>query len=323
MILYSFFDSIRGWLPEEPKMPKSKLKKLRTPLAVLAVATTVVSLFSYSAFFSSQTATLVPPPMIVQHAPNSSYVQLHGVSGENNSFILVLANGSHICSENLTMALSITEKGGDACTAWLSVDCDDFSNEVSVDGRIVDGNLVIDSRKSIFLVNPDLSQRHIVLTETDEWELPAVVSSKMMKFSTAVDPYRVTAVGVSSSATRTEKGWPLSVHVGYDPDTGILVYSAYSLSDVLLDKLGIDLLLGGNLELVSYSENLNLEVVNSPSPGLMALVPFVLFILLISSPVIVTVIYVLRKRRKRMQAGASNVPESSDNSTKNCDRKSW
>ncbi|MGD9130768.1 MAG: hypothetical protein PVH73_04245 [Candidatus Bathyarchaeota archaeon] len=304
-------------------MPKSKLKRLRTPLVAIAVASTLVSLFSYSAFFSAQTAVLVPPPMIVQSAPNSSYVQLHGVSGENNSFILVLDSGNHVFSENLTMALSITEKGGGACTAWLSVDCDGFSNEVSVDGRIVDGNLVIDSRKSIFLVNPDLSRRHIVLTETDEWELPAVVSSKMMKFSTAVDPYRVTAVKVSSAATRTEKGWPFSVDVGYDPNTGILIYSGFSLSDVLLDKLGIDLLLGGNLELVSYSENLNLEVVNSPTPGLMVLVPFVLFILLISSPVIVTVVYVLRKRRKRTQTGAHNVPESSNNSTKNCDRKSW
>jgi hypothetical protein len=318
-----FAQLIRGWLPEEPKMPKSRLKRLRTPIAALAVATTVVSLFSYSVFFSSQTAALLPPPMIAQSTPNSSYVELRGVSDANSTFILVLANGSHIFSENLTMSFSITEKGGDACTARLAVECDGFSNEASADGRIVDGNLVIDSRQSLFLINPDLSRGNIVLTEIDDWQLTATLAHKTRKFSTAVDPYRVTAVGVSSSVSRTKKGWPLSLHVGYDPNTGILIYSAFSLSDVLLEKLGIDLLLGGSLKLVSYSENLNLEVVNIPPPQLFN-VGFILFLVLVSSIVIlsiVTVMRAIRKKRKRTQAGAHNLPELHDNSTQNCDRK--
>ena len=305
-------------------MPKSKLKQLRTPIAVLAVATTLVSLFSYSVFFSGQTAALLPPSMIVQSVPNSSYVELQGVSDESNSFILVLADGNHVYSENLTMALSITEKGGDACTAWLAVDCDSFSDEVSVDGRIVDGNLVIDSRKSLFLINPDLSRGNIVLTETDNWQLTACVADTARKFSTAVEPYIVTAVDVSSSASRTQKGWPLSLHVGYDPNTGILIYSGFSLSDVLLEKLGIDLLLGGGLKLVSYSENLNLEVANRPPPGLTSVFGFVLFLLFISSPVTLSIVaYVFYRRRKRTQAAAHNVPESRDGSKQNCDRKGW
>jgi len=320
-----FAHSIRGWLPEEPKMPKSKLKQYRTPIAVLVVATTIVSLFSSSFFFSTQTAALVPPLLVVQATPNSSYVELGGVSDESSSFILVLADGNHICSENLTLKFSLTETGGDTCTAWLSVEGDGFSNEASVDGRIVDSNLVIDSRRSLFLINPDLTQKHIVLTETDEWELPAIVRSKAAKFSTSVDPYRVTAVWISSSAIRTEKGWPLAVGLGYDPDTGILVYSMYSLSDVLLEKLGIGLLLGGSLELVSYSDNLNLDVVNVPLPqyfnlGFFLTLGFVSSIVILS---IVIVVRVIRKKRKRTQTGASNVPESRDGSKQNCDRKGW
>lgn len=315
-----FAQFIRGWLPEEPKMPKSRLKQLRTPIAVLAVASTVVSLFSYSFFFSSQTAALLPPPMIVQGAPNSSYVELAGVADQNTSFILVLADGNYVGSENLTMALSITEKSGNKCNARLAVECDGFSNEASVDGSIVDGNLVIDSRKSLFLINPDMTQRHIVLTETDDWELPAIVSSKTKKPSTAIDPYRVTAVWISSSASRTEKGWPVVVGLGYDPDTGILIYSMYSLSDVLLEKLGIDLLLGGSLELVSYSDNLNLEVVNSPLPTYFNL-GFVLSVVFVSSLVImpIVVVHVVRKRRKRTQTGAHNILELHDNTTQNCE----
>jgi len=317
----NFFEQlIQGWLPEEPKMLKSRLRRILPPVAVLVAATTIFSLFSSPFFVSSQTAVLVPPPMIIPAAPNSSYVKLAGVADTNSSFILVSADGNYIGSETLTMAFSITEKGGDKCTAWLAVECDGFSNEVTVDGSIVDGNLVIDSRKSLFLINPDVTQRHIVLTETDDWELPAIVSSKTRKPSTAIDPYRVTAVWISSDTIRTVKGWPLMLHAGYDPDTGILVYSGYSLSDVLLEKLGIDLLLGGSLELVSYSENLNLEIASIPLPQYFNL-GFVLFIVLVSSLVIVPIVavYVVRKRRKRTQADAHNILELQDNTGRNCE----
>jgi hypothetical protein len=318
MILHSFFDSIRGWLPEEPKMPKKKSKQLCTSLVVIAVASTVFSLFSYSLFSSH--ALLVPPPIIVPSAPNSSYVELQGVSGENNSFILVLSDGTFVNSKNLTMALSITEKGGDACNVWLSVDCDGFSEEVSVDGKIVDGNLVVDSRKSLFLINPDLSRGQIVLTETDDWQLHACVSDTEKRFLTAVDSYVVTAVGVSVSASRTEKGWPISLHAGYDPNTGMLIYSSMSISDVLLEKLGIDLIIGG-LKLVSYSDNLSLEVANRPPPGLMSMFGTVLALLVVSAPVTVpVVVYVFYRRRKKTRATASNIPELHDDSAKNCDR---
>lgn len=319
-----FARSIRGWLPEEPKMPKSKLKRYRAPIAVLVAATTIVTLFSSSFFVANQTAALLSPPMIVPSAPNSSYVELGGVEPANSSssFILVLTNGNHIFPKNFTLTFSITEKSGNKCTVRFAVECDGFSNEAAVDGSIVDGNLIIDSRRSIFLINPNVTGKNVVLTETDNWKLSATVDSTAGKVSTAIDPYGVTAVKVSSPASRTEKGWPLGLRLGYDPTTGILVYSAFSISDVLLEKLGIDLLIGG-LKLVSYSENLNLEVVNLPPPGLMSSVWFVLVTLLVSSPVIVpvvaVVVYILRKRRKRRQAGAHNILELHDNTGQSCE----
>ena len=91
-----------------------------------------------------------------------------------------------------------------------------------------------------------------------------------------------------------------------------------------MKEIGIELLLGGGLKLVSYSENLNLEVVNLPPPGSMSPVGFILFTLLVSLPVILpvvaVVVYIILKKRKRAHAGALNILELHDNTTQNCDK---
>jgi len=323
MILHSFIDSIRGWLPEEPKMPKSKLKRYQVPLAVLVAATTIVSLFSPSAFFPN-TAVLAAPPLIVSNAPNSFFVELGGNVENPEGFILVLSDGNHISPNNLALKLTLTEKSGSDCTVQLAVECKGFSNEISVDGSIIDGHLIIDSERSLFLINPDVTKRQtFLLAESPGWTVGGDVQYLTSKTSTAIEPYSVTAIMVSSNATRTEKGWPLHLYLGYEPNTGLLVYSGTSLSDVLLEKLGIDYLYGG-LNLVSYSENLQLEVVNRPPPG--TTIPpllFVLYTLFVFSPVIVpvaaVVVYLLYRRRKRRQADAHNVLEYHDNIGQNCE----
>lgn len=322
MILHSFIDSIRGWLPEEPKMPKTKLKQYQVPLAVLVAITTIVSLISPSVFFPNQTV-LAAPPLIVSNAPNSYFVELGGVVDETEGFLLVLTDGTIISPNNLALKYTLTERSGDECTVQLAVECEDFSNKISVDGSIVNGNLVIDSEQSLFLINPDVTKRqNILLAESNDWKLDGNVISTASRTSTAIDPYRVTAILVSSDTRRTEKGWPLNLNVGYDPDTGILVFSMYSLSDVLLEKLGIDLIIGG-LNLVSYSENLQLEVANLPPPGTMTPAQFILCTLPTASPVIVpvavVVVYLLYRRRKKRQAGVQNVLEFHDNIRQNCE----
>jgi hypothetical protein len=324
-----FGRSIRGWLPEEPKMPKSKLERILQPIAVLVAATTVVSLFS-SIFMVSQPIAALSTPLVVRSTPGSSLVEFEGVLQQNNTFIMVLTNGTHITSKSLTMTFSVTEKGGNECTAHLAVECDGFSNETSVDGSIVDGNLVIDSTRSIFLINPnhDLSgTRRIVLTETDDWRLTATVDTRTGKPSTAVEPYGVTALMVSAHNLLTEEGWPMCLILGYDPASGMLVYSGYSLSDVLLKKVGIELLLGGSLELVSYSDDLNLEFFNWDLFWAKLNTRVFLFYLhlslLVVLAVVVVVLFVIRKIRKRRRVGALNVPELHDNSTQNCDKRGW
>jgi hypothetical protein len=319
MILHSFIDSIRGWLPEEPKMPKSKLKRTLPPIAVLVAATTIVSLFSPSAFFPN-TAVLAAPPLIVSNAPNSFFVELGGNVENPEGFILVLSDGNHISPNNLALKLTLTEKSGSDCTVQLAVECEDFSNEISVDGSIIDGHLIIDSERSLFLINPDVTKRQtFLLAESPGWTVGGDVQYLTSKTSTAIEPYSVTAIMVSSSATGTKKGWPLHLCLGYEPNTGLLVYSGTSLSDVLLDKVGIDYLLGG-LKLVSYSENLNLKIAHRyPHQLSSGFILSILFLaLLIIAPVVVAVC-VFHKLRKRRRAGAHNVLKFHDNTGKNCE----
>jgi len=329
MILHSFVDYVRGWLPEEPKMPKSKLERILQPIAVLVAATTLVSLFS-SIFTVSQPIAALSTPLVVRSTPGLSLVEFEGVLQQNNTFIMVLTNGTHITSKNLTMTFSVTERGGNECTAHLAVECDNFSSEASVDGRIVDGNLVIDSTRSIFLINPNhnLSRtKRIVLTETDDWRLTATVNTLSGKPSTAVEPYGVTALMVSAHNLLTEEGWPMSLILGYDPTSGMLVYSGYSLSDVLLKKVGIELLLGGSLGLVSYSDDLNLEFFNRDLFWAKLNAKFFLFDLHLSLlavlAIVAIVLFVIRKRRKRRQLGALNILELYDDSTQNCGKRGW
>jgi hypothetical protein len=319
MILHSFVDSIRGWLPEEPKMPKSKLKRYQVPLAVLVAVATIVSLFYPSVFFPN-TTVLAVPPLVVSNAPNSSYVELARVADTNSTFIVVLADGKIISPKSLTLKFTLTEKSGSECNVQLAVECDGFYNKMSMDGSIVNGHLVIDSERSVFLINAGVTkQQNILLAQSNGWKLDGTVHSMTAKPSTAIDPYKVTAIMVSSPATRTEKGWPLSLRTGYDPTTGILVYSGMSLSDVLLKKLGIDLIIG-ELNLVSYSKNLNLEI-TSTHPALQFLNSrAVLFVIVVSSMIIVLVVVcVTRSKRERNQAGAYNVLEFHDNTRQSCE----
>lgn len=261
MNINSFVDSIRGWIPEDPKMPKSKLKRFRMPMVTFLATTGALSLI-FSFFMYLQPIAAIAPPLSVQAEPNSSYVELLGTLDENNTFIMVLTNGTHITSNNLKLTFLVTKTSPDKCEVQFTFDCDQFCEYVSVEGNIVDGSLVIDSRPSIFLINSNVTKnRAVTLIEKDDWTLNAYMRKETSHPSTAADPYGVTALMVSSGESHPT-GLPMTLILGYEPNIGILLYSGYSICDVLLEKVGVDLLLGGSLELASYSDNLNLEFFN-------------------------------------------------------------
>jgi hypothetical protein len=317
---------IRGWLPEEPKMPKSKLKRAFPPIAVLLTVTAALSLFS-SALTCNQPAATPTVPAGTQNVPSFASVKFNGVLQENNSFILVLTNGTHIISEDLTLSLSFNEKKENEYVMHIAVESGNFSDETTVSGYISDGKLIIMDTASVFLTKTDEIEKgnRVLLSETDDWKLTGNIDTVTGKPSTAIDDQRIEAIIVTSSQL-TESGWPMQLTLGYDASTGILVYSGWSLSDVLLRAIGVELILGGSLELSSYSDNLNLKLANMPPPGQLLNFGFFLFILGLSSfaaLIATTMMYMVHERRQSVRVDPLTAGELRDASMRNCGRKGW
>ena len=181
-----------GWVPEEPKLPKRMFASFRVPVVTFIAVTSVTSLFSLAFVFVNVTV-LFPPPPVIESVSNSSYVELSGITNRyNNTYYLVLTNGTRIDSENLTLSYTITKQGSDTCTVNIAIECDTFSNQTTVDGTIEDGNLVIDSTRSLFLINPNLTKNQkIVLAETPDGKRTGTVISSKSRASITADRYYV------------------------------------------------------------------------------------------------------------------------------------
>lgn len=292
---------IQGWVPEEPKMPKRSLSSFRTPVVTFIAAITVLSLFS-SVFVFVNIAFLSPlPPMVIESSPNSTYIELGGVSRYNNTYLLTLTNGTRIQSKNLTLSLLITQSP-EKCTVDLALDCGTFSNQATVVGKIVDGNLVIGSTPSLFLINPDLTKNQEVLAGTPEWNLNATVQGLNSQLSTAADRYLVKSISVSNMHVQTGFGSQSPVFLGYSQNSGALVYSGGVLRDVILKNLGIDGICGENLRVIAYSENLDLEVTHISSISNYFNFGFLLFLAAVSTVIVLSIKFVVglvRKKRKQ------------------------
>ena len=311
-----FARSIRGWLPEEPKMPKSRLKRYQVPLAVFVAATTIFSLFSSSFFVSNQTAAIAASPLAVSGFINTSFVELGGVSETpNNEFILVLSNGDYVSSDALKLTLFIDKSSGARCTVTFTVECDDYSGHAQVTGYIINGNLLIDSKRSLFMINPEVTSGNLLFSKSSGWRLSSSVAHKTRRFS-ALDRYSDNSVSVSSNLHRTEKGWPVKLDLGYDHNSGLLIYSGHSISDVLLEQVGIDNLCGPPLKQKSLATHYE-SGLGKPTPSSLRYVPCFLLSSLVSLAVVV--VYLLYRRRKRRQVGAHSILEYHDNFGQSCE----
>lgn len=311
-----FEERVRGWFPEEPKTSKRKLKRICASVAVLFSAAVLLSLFS-SAFFMplmAPSALIVPPYTYASaSSPFSTCVKFKSVpsNGESYSIVdgvrqeieptihIIFTNGSSTNSKELEMTFSTTTLIDNECKVHLAFEGDNFFYETTMNGKMSDGKLTINSTPSIFMIDPDLlvTEKEIQLGETADWRLIGNVSNRR-ELQTAIDDYRVQVVSVElcHSTENVPKDW-LGLTLGYDPDTGLLVYAAGTLSDVLLAEIGVKLIICSRFQLVSYSENLNLQLIKPPliSTGL------IFFVLLVSVPVatavLVTVVYTSRRKR--------------------------
>jgi hypothetical protein len=289
-----------GWVPEEPKLPKRRFTSFRVPVVTFIAVTSVTSLFSLAFVFVNVTV-LFPPPPVIESAPNSSYVELCGVSKYNNTHYLVLTNGTQINSENLTLSYTITKHSSDTCTVNLAVECDTFSNQTTVDATIENGNLVVDSMRSLFLINPNLTKNQkVVLAETPDGKLTSTVISSKSRASTTADRNFVKPTIAVLSKDPEASGPYYYMFSDYSQNTGALVELGGRVSDVLLKKLGIDVIINGNLYLNTYSENLDLDIINYDTANFTNF-GFVLFLSTLFTGAVLSTRFVVQLIRKKVK----------------------
>ncbi|MGD6852707.1 MAG: hypothetical protein ACQCN6_11675, partial [Candidatus Bathyarchaeia archaeon] len=246
-------------------------------------------------------------------SPFSTYVEFQGIldtSGESYAtvdgvyqkieptFHVIFTDGSTANYKALNISFSTNAKGyaDNDFQVHLAVTADDFSKEKTLDGTMVNGKLIVDSKTSLFMLDPHLLVKgaKIQLGETPDWKLVGDISNNTWKLQTAIEDYVVEAAGVLAyhSTAIAPKGW-LMLNLGYDTQTGMLVSATGALSDVLLDAVGIQLITEGNFKLVGYSENLNLEVAKPPEGT--TIFPYWI-ILAVTIPVVIGVVAALAYR---------------------------
>lgn len=182
-----------------------------------------------------------------------------------------LLNGTNYFPETARFSFSMEESPEGEYIVKFILTFDDFYNEVSLPATVSDGRVYIDSTSTIFVVNPTslVDGNTIQLFQTENLTLSGDVFMDGQP-TTLINDYRVTSK-VVRAYYQGSSGLPVpgSTMLFFDPKTGVLTHAPSKFSDVLLNKLGVDFIIGGVFELLDYSENLNFTLVRLSSPLLM------------------------------------------------------
>ena len=283
----NFEERSRGWIPQTPKR---KLKRTHTSIAIILSTTVLISLFS-SAFIVQlitpstlalpayvHTSASNPPfstyidfqGLLIEYGDNSSYSIIDGVYQKlENSFHVYWNNGNITSTKALNMSFSTNAEGynDDDCQMHIALVGGNFTVEKTLNGKMVNGRLMINDSASIFKITPNMlvSGTQIQLSETPNWHLIGDVSNNTSKLTTAIDDYLIQVKGVRAyhSTANVPKNW-LTLNLGYDLNTGMLVSIRGVLSDALLDAVGVKFIMDSFFQVVSYSANLDLAVAKKP-----------------------------------------------------------
>lgn len=205
---------------------------------------------------------VLPVQSVTTNVPSSFYMEFEGaLDNEDYSFLVILTNETKIPQKNLTLTFSMDENEDNNYSIHLVVETEDIFKELSTEGYISDGQLIVNSRRTLFLINQTLLNEgdHIELAETMEGTLSGNVST-IGKPETAIANLRIRArVILAYHVIDSQNTLPLVI--GFDPDTGLLVYAACVLSDVLLEEMGITYIYGGSFNLRAYSDNLDFMLI--------------------------------------------------------------
>jgi hypothetical protein len=211
----------------------------------------------------------------------------------------MFSNGNLMTSKNMSLTFSVDQTNGDQHLAKLSVNFGAFFNETTGNATISNGRLMIDSIPSIFFVSPALltDGDDIQLYQTESRTLEGTVRKTGLP-PTAIGDYRVTSKMVSANLQTNSSESPGGyLSIGFDPETGVITAAAGQLTDILLDKMSIDFILGGTFELISYSENLGFDLVVKSQFLIWGII--VIFVIILSCVITVLVYKSLKKKTNR------------------------
>jgi cbb3-type cytochrome oxidase subunit 3 len=180
-----------------------------------------------------------------------------------------LLNGTNYYPETAHFTFFMEESLEGEYTAKFMLTFDNFSKEVSLPATVSNGRVYIDSIPTIFVVDPAslVDGKTIQLFQTENMTLSGAVLEDGRP-TTLINNYRVASKVVRATYQQTNSSNLLSLGstlLFFDPKTGVLTQAPSKFSDVLLNKLGVESIVGGIFELSDYSENLNFALVTMPS----------------------------------------------------------
>jgi uncharacterized membrane protein len=255
---------------------------------------------SISTLFSSSVTCVTSTSSL----PSTFYVTYQGyiqeyfsTSGETVSLFVQFLNGTWCVPKTVNFTFSMEETYENEYIVKFMLEFDNFYDEISVLATGSNGRVYIDSTPTIFVVNPDslIDGNTIELFQTENLTLSGTVF-RDIKTDTLLNNYRV-----ASKIVKTEyEPNNLDPYTGpllfFDPLTGVLVRASDQITDVLLNKLGVDFIVGGVFDLLDYSENVNFTLVRSYS----SLVgPILIIIFIVAFVLVVFFVYRALKKKKR------------------------
>lgn len=146
---------------------------------------------------------------------------------------------------------------------------DGFSEEVSLPATVSEGRVYIDSTPTIFVVNPSslIEGNTIQLWQKETLSLSGTVKTDSWP-ETSIEDYYVSSTRVEGVYQQTGSSNSLlgAPFLFFDSKTGVLTGISPRVEDVLLNKVGVASISGGNFVLSDYSENLNFTLDNPYAP---------------------------------------------------------
>jgi cbb3-type cytochrome oxidase subunit 3 len=264
----------------------------------LAVTYTLLCLSSL--FFSSSVTCVTSTSSL----PSTFYVTYQGyiqnyfsTSNETVSLWVQFLNGTSCGPKTMNFTFSMEETYENEYIVKFMLEFDNFYDEISVPATVSNGHVYIDSTPTIFVVNPNslIDGNTIELFQTENLTLSGTVF-RDIKTDTLLNNYRVASKVVITEYEPTNLDPYTGPLLFFDPLTGVLVRASDKITDVLLNKLGVDFIRGGVFDLLDYSENMNFTLVRSYS----SLVgPILIIIFIVAFVLVVFFAYRALKKKKR------------------------